>query len=147
MSKSIYGGGRSGGGRSITQTIYGDVTNQCCTSIEPSVAPTQILQQLVAMIEKMKTAIEQFYPPSYAISQYTARLDFRVLVPFVVGVRLAWIKKYGTQTIVDIDGNVTEVSRKFDDTSEVDRLQLKDLYLAAGRDWRTDPMFIKLGLV
>ena len=152
MSKSIYGGGGSRTMALSTHQIYGNVTTgvdttQCCTAIHPSVAPTAILQQLVAIIGQLKTAIEKFYPPSEAVSQFVGQMNMRIGVPFVIYVRLAWIEVYGTQTVIDIDGSVEKVSRKFDSSSEVDRLQLKDLYLAGGRDWRTDPMFIKMGLV
>ena len=148
MSKSIYGGG--GGGISVisTQPIYGNIgPTQCCTVVQPSIPPIAILQQIAAMVEAMKSAIEKFYPATSAIAQLVADMNVRVFVPFVVGVRLAWIKRYAKQTILNEQGETVEVTQTFDNYSEVHRLQLKDLYLAAGRDWRTDPMFIALGLV
>ena len=99
------------------------------------------------MIEQIKSAIEKFYPSVVATSIYIGKMKATAYVPFVVAVRLEWIVVYGTQSVIDIDGNVEKISRKFDSTSEVDRLQLKDLYLRYGEDWRTDPMFIKMGLV
>lgn len=152
MSKSIYGGGGSRTLALTTHQIYGNVTTgfdmtQCCTVIKPSVAPATLLQQFVAMIEQMKTAIDKFYPPSNSVSIYIGKLATTAYIPFVIAVRLKWIEVYGTQTVIDNDGNAEKIARKFDSSSEVDRLQLKDLYLAVGQDWRTDPMFIKLGLV
>jgi hypothetical protein len=150
MSKSIYGGRTIG---AITkQQIYGNVINgvdptQCCTVVQPSIPPIQILQQMVALIEKMKSAIEKFYPAGQSISQYIGEIKLSIRLPFTVIVRLRWIELYATETIVDIDGNISTIKKPFDKNSEVHHLQLKDLYLAAGRDWRTDPMFIALGLV
>jgi hypothetical protein len=132
--------------------IYGNQSasgsgTQCCTSIQPTIPPFVLLQQLVQTLEKMKTAIEKFYPPAQAVSIYIGTIPARAFVPPAIGFRLAWIQTYGKETIIDIDGNIAEVTRKFNANSEIDRLQLMDLYLAAKFDWRTDPMFIKMGLV
>lgn len=147
MSKSIYGGG----GTSVISSapsLYGNIgTTQCCTVVQPSVPPIAILQQIAAMVEAMKSAIEKFYPATSAVAQLVADMSVRAFVPFVVGVRLIWIKRYAKQTILNEQGETVEITQTFDNYSEVHRLQLKDLYLAAGRDWRTDPMFIALGLV
>jgi hypothetical protein len=115
--------------------------------VQPSIPPIAILQQIAAMVEAMKSAIEKFYPAAQSVSTYVGLISTKAYLPFVIAVRLEWVARYSKQTILNEQGETVEVTQKFDNYSEVHRLQLKDLYLSFGRDWRTDPMFIALGLV
>lgn len=135
-----------------THQIYGNFSSgfdavSCCSSIEPTVPPLAVLEQLMMIIQKMKITVERFYPRAMAVAMIIGRMGFSASVPFVVSVRLKWIDQYGTKTIAGENGVIENITVKFDKNSEVHRLQLKDLYLSAGMDWRTDPMFIALGLV
>jgi hypothetical protein len=153
MSKSIYGGGNGGDVMAIrTHQIYGSFSGGsdapiCCNAIEPSVPPLAVLEQLMFIIQNMKTAISQFYPRAMGLAPIVGNMSMSAGLPFVVLVRMKWIELYGKETVVAADGSFENVIVPFNKYSETHRLQLKDLYLAAGRDWRTDPMFIALGLV
>ncbi len=61
------------------------------------------------------------------INAIEGTLTGHAIIPFVIRVRLAWVKMYP--------------GKEFDETNPVHLSQIKDIYLMNGQDWRTDPLF------
>ena len=111
----------------------GDNTNNtCCTTVTLPTLPTALLQYLVTIAENMKSAIEKFYPPAASLAQYVAELNFTVRADISLVVRLRWVDVYGKETVISETGEVTIIRRKFDKTSQIHLLQIKDIYLSFG---------------
>ncbi len=103
--------------------------------------PTTLLQYLVTIAENMKNAIEKFYPAGASLAQYVGEMRFSVRADISLVVRMKWAEVYGKETVISETNEVTIIRRKFDKTSQVDLLQIKDIYLSFGREWAADPLF------
>jgi len=72
-------------------------------------------------------ALQQYYQPARAVSDFIARMTARCAIPPVVFVRLAWRNSHSTEL--------------FNINNPINRLQIKDIYLAYGFEYRNDPLF------
>lgn len=61
------------------------------------------------------------------INAIEGKLEGVAIIPLVIRVRIAWVQAY--------PGEV------FDEKSDVNLNQMKDIYLSFGEDWHQDPLF------
>ena len=80
-----------------------------------------------ASILKVQQSLQQFFDPMRAVSQFIAKMSARGFVPIPIFVRLYWREH---------DPDV-----RFDINNAIHRLQIKDIYLMYGWDYRADPLF------
>jgi hypothetical protein len=71
-------------------------------------------------------ALQQYYQPDRAVSEFIARMDARCTVPPVIFVRLVWRQ---------------ENPRPFNINEIMDRLDIKDIYVRYGFQYKDDPIF------
>jgi hypothetical protein len=84
---------------------------------------------LETTIFNTERALQQYYQPARAVSEFIARMTARCAIPPVVFVRLAWRNSHPTEL--------------FNINSPMNRLQIKDIYLAYGFGilYQDDPLF------
>ena len=80
-----------------------------------------------ASIMKVQQSLQQYFEVMRVVSQMVARMTARGRVPIPIFVRLYW-REYNPNV-------------KFDINNPIHRLQIKDIYLLYGWDYRTDPIF------
>ena len=82
---------------------------------------------LESAIFNTERALQQYYEPARAVSEFVAKMSARCTVPPVIFVRLVWRNSFPKEV--------------FDITNPINRLQIKDIYLAFGFDYTGDPLF------
>jgi hypothetical protein len=89
-----------------------------------------MLEALIALENNIfltQQALQQYYQPDRAVSEFIAKMYARCSVPPTIFVRLAWREQYPT-TVFNIN-------------NPFHRLQIKDIYLIYGFDYLKDPLF------
>lgn len=102
------------------------------TCYEPCPGIENAFIALEAAIFNIERALQQFYQPQRAVSDFIAKMSARCFVPPAILVRLVWRETY--------------TGVKFDITDRIQRLQIKYIYMmysATNPDfnYRDDPLF------
>lgn len=95
-----------------------------------------VLHDLLELVAQTKLVIDQFFPPLKATAPYISKLSYSIQLPPVMYTMLVYIDLYP--------------NRKFDQMSQVDLNNLKDIYLSLNLKWQDNPFLIngiKLGIV
>lgn len=123
---SVYGRAKTGkqiyGLQKSTPLTYANACPDICQPI-----PT--LDAILKLVVATTYVVDQFFPKEKAMAPYVAKMGFRGAVPIPIFVRLAWKKQYPGVTY---------------DNTRIQILQLKDVYLQYGFDWKTDPYLSRI---
>lgn len=120
------------GARRATKPIYG--MNKRLTGqggCDPAVAcmTTELLTQILHVIEQTKIVVDTLYPAAHASATYIAKMTARGFIHPVLFTRIAWRKLYTGQ---EYTGSLVQI------------MQIKDIYLSYGLDWTSDTLFDNL---
>jgi hypothetical protein len=118
-----------GATRRSTKPIYG--MNKRLTGqggCDPAVAcmTTELLTQILHVIEQTKIVVDTLYPAAHASATYIAKMTARGFISPILFTRIAWRKLYAGQ---EYTGTLVQI------------MQIKDIYLSYGLDWEEDKLF------
>ena len=117
----------------LHRPIYGissGLGNGCHCVPDPPLS--NALLKLRSVLEKLRTVIDRFYNPFFGVAQVVGVMSMSAKVSLPVLIRLKWIEEHP--------------NTKFDKTNVAHLDDIRFLYNLANKDWKTDPMFVELGV-
>lgn len=118
----MYG---SRNGSRTPRPIYGIKKTNACETTDVCLTG-DLLTGIFGLITALKQTVTDLYPTGRAMANYIAKMSARGSVPVPLFIRLAWRKEHPTIAF---------------DSTRLQLLQIKDLYLSYGFDWTQDKLF------